>query len=52
LRRSGLNPEPIVQLWDQHRSRVTHAEPQLWAVLMYQSWFARYEQSSPAYKLQ
>ncbi len=40
LQREGIfNPAPITRLWDEHRRGEADWRFQLWAVLMFQSWF-------------
>ncbi len=42
IRRQGwLKPEPIQHLWSAHLGGSDHT-PQLWSVLMWQSWFAQW----------
>jgi asparagine synthase (glutamine-hydrolysing) len=41
LTHSGLEPKPVMRLWRQHQSGMPHLQNVLWAILMYQAWFAR-----------
>jgi asparagine synthase (glutamine-hydrolysing) len=47
LQRSGLNPDVVAGLWSNLQSEVPapDIEPKVWAVLMYQAWFARHADS-------
>jgi asparagine synthase (glutamine-hydrolysing) len=43
IRRQGyLRPEPIQQLWRDHREGRADHTPRLWAVLMWQAWLAEW----------
>lgn len=41
LDRSGLNREPVAKLWAQHQAGMPYLQDRLWAILMYQAWFAQ-----------
>ena len=42
IRRQGwLQPEPVQRLWRAHLAGADHT-PQLWSVLMWQAWYARW----------
>jgi len=49
LRREGfLQPGPIAQAWDEHRSGRRNRQYQLWDVLMFQAWLAAERAVQPA----
>jgi asparagine synthase (glutamine-hydrolysing) len=39
---SGLTPEPVRRMWSEHLERGVNRETEIWTVLMYQAWFARW----------
>jgi len=39
---SGLTPAPVRQMWSEHLCRGLNRETEIWTVLMYQAWFARW----------
>ena len=42
LAASGLTPEPVRRTWAQHLGGGLNRETEIWTVLMYQAWFARW----------
>jgi asparagine synthase (glutamine-hydrolysing) len=42
LAASGLTPEPVRRTWSQHLGGGFNRETEIWTVLMYQAWFARW----------
>jgi asparagine synthase (glutamine-hydrolysing) len=37
-----LDPDPVLRIWQQHRSGTHNWESRLWSVLMFQAWRAHY----------
>jgi len=43
IRREGiLNPEPILQAWEDHKQQRNNQSTQLWTILMFQAWYERW----------